>query len=237
MSAFSEAKHPRAAAGTTAGGQFAARQNSAPRGTLLEERGPLSRAEAAAATNAAVAATLWTSNEIGEWESEHGERPELGVDSRTYLASEIDDFVNAYPDLIAEARAAGYAATDGSGFAGALGHDFVLTRERHGAGFWDRDELRANGLGDRLTAAVTQRGEGDSLFVTEAGDAEFEFARHNTTRRDVASELLERTRTAFAANDRPLRASDAKALLANDFRHLSYTTQRELTESGSDRGA
>lgn len=32
-----------------------------------------------------------------------------------------------------------------------LAHDLWLTRNRHGAGFWDRMELRGEGLGDQLT--------------------------------------------------------------------------------------
>jgi hypothetical protein len=31
------------------------------------------------------------------------------------------------------------------------GHDFWLTRNGHGAGFWDRSELKAHDLGERLT--------------------------------------------------------------------------------------
>lgn len=31
------------------------------------------------------------------------------------------------------------------------GHDFWLTRNGHGAGFWDRSELEADALGDDLT--------------------------------------------------------------------------------------
>ena len=45
------------------------------------------------------------------------------------------------------------------------GHDFWLTRNRHGAGFWDR------GLGDvgrTLTDAAHAYGEAD-LYVTDAG--------------------------------------------------------------------
>lgn len=33
------------------------------------------------------------------------------------------------------------------------GHDFWLTRNGHGAGFWDRDELKADNLGRRLADA------------------------------------------------------------------------------------
>jgi hypothetical protein len=53
--------------------------------------------------------------------------------------------------------------------AGDLGHDFWLTRNRHGAGFWDRG---LGALGDRLTAAAHPFGEsylmpnGDTLDVS-----------------------------------------------------------------------
>lgn len=35
-----------------------------------------------------------------------------------------------------------------------FGHDLFLTAAGHGAGFWDRQELQAGGVGDRLTAAL-----------------------------------------------------------------------------------
>ncbi len=38
------------------------------------------------------------------------------------------------------------------------GHDFWLTRNRHGAGFWDRG-YDLNGLGDKLTVAAQAYGE------------------------------------------------------------------------------
>lgn len=78
-------------------------------------------------------------------------------------------------DLTAEARAsmsedvAGFARDNASDLAGIepgqAGHDFWLTRNRHGAGFWDR------GLGDvgkRLTDASHAYGESD-LYVGDDG--------------------------------------------------------------------
>lgn len=44
------------------------------------------------------------------------------------------------------------------GDAGQAGHDFWLTRNGHGAGFWDRG---LGDLGDRLTAACRAYGESD----------------------------------------------------------------------------
>jgi hypothetical protein len=45
-----------------------------------------------------------------------------------------------------------------------LGHDFWLTRNGHGAGFWDRGYA----LGDRLTALCKPYGSSD-LYVDEDG--------------------------------------------------------------------
>jgi hypothetical protein len=39
------------------------------------------------------------------------------------------------------------------------GHDFWLTRNGHGAGFWDRTECLPKGARDRLTAAAKKYGE------------------------------------------------------------------------------
>lgn len=40
-----------------------------------------------------------------------------------------------------------------------VGHDFWLTRNHHGAGFWDRDNLKANQRGKRLTTKAHSFGE------------------------------------------------------------------------------
>lgn len=49
-----------------------------------------------------------------------------------------------------------------------LGHDFWLTRNGHGAGFWDRDELARDGLGDQLTELAQQAGE---VWLYQGDDA------------------------------------------------------------------
>ena len=40
-----------------------------------------------------------------------------------------------------------------------LGHDLWLTRNGHGVGFWDRKELEADGLGDKLSDVARSMGE------------------------------------------------------------------------------
>jgi hypothetical protein len=52
-----------------------------------------------------------------------------------------------------------------------IGHDFWLTRNRHGAGFWDRGFPGT--LGDDLTAVAESFGEG-FLFVGDDGRLYFE---------------------------------------------------------------
>ena len=49
---------------------------------------------------------------------------------------------------------------------GQIGHDFWLTRNRHGAGFWDRG---LGDVGDRLTKAAHAFGESD-LYVGDDGN-------------------------------------------------------------------
>ena len=47
-----------------------------------------------------------------------------------------------------------------------FGHDFLLTRDGHGAGFWDRG---LGDLGDYLTELTRPYGCTESLFITEDG--------------------------------------------------------------------
>lgn len=58
---------------------------------------------------------------------------------------------------------------------GQVGHDFLLTRDRHGTGFWDRGH---GPVGELLTEAC--RPYGDSMFMPdgyrEASDDELHFA-------------------------------------------------------------
>ena len=45
------------------------------------------------------------------------------------------------------------------------GHDFWLTRNGHGAGFWDRPEVYGQAVADELTRACEFIGESDSDWV------------------------------------------------------------------------
>jgi hypothetical protein len=70
-------------------------------------------------------------------------------------------------DFLRLARSPLRAATKRPGYTyERAGHDFWLTRNRHGAGFWDRGELQARGLGDKLTALAKTYG-GIDLYIHE----------------------------------------------------------------------
>ena len=64
------------------------------------------------------------------------------------------------PVLDEAATRAGYGAPPDCGAVhpacAAAGHDLWLTSRGHGAGFWDRDPLKAEDLGDMLSAVTEQ---------------------------------------------------------------------------------
>ncbi len=67
----------------------------------------------------------------------------LSPDTLNSIMSDCEAFMRVASDLLTKAYNEEYNARQ-------AGIDFWLTRNGHGAGFWDRDEL-SNGLGDALT--------------------------------------------------------------------------------------
>lgn len=67
-------------------------------------------------------------------------------------------FIDANNELFNEAMKRaddGYGSHHDAGSAeAAFGHDLWLTSQGHGCGFWDREELDADNLGQRLTDAL-----------------------------------------------------------------------------------
>ena len=84
---------------------------------------------------------------------------DIHQDSLTAIRKDCEAWQAAHADLLAQAY-----QRDGYGEAQA-GHDYWLTRNGHGAGFWDRDALKAGGLGDKLTDACLD----DPVHVFFAG--------------------------------------------------------------------
>lgn len=50
------------------------------------------------------------------------------------------------------------------------GHDFWLTRQGHGAGFWDRPEMYGAKMSEQLTDAAMQVGDVDELIWEVDGE-------------------------------------------------------------------
>lgn len=79
------------------------------------------------------------------------------------IGAEVDDFLSREVcDLIRQAEAEhGYSWSQ-------AGHDFALTRNHHGAGFWDRG---LGEVGDKLTKAAQAYGE-TAIWQREDGKLE-----------------------------------------------------------------
>ena len=94
----------------------------------------------------------WTSPEPQAWSAEFLERAEK--DCTRFQEENTNLLTLAYerPEYGAESA----------------GHDFWLTRNRHGAGFWDRRELETDNLGGKLTEAANGFGE-LSTYVGDDG--------------------------------------------------------------------
>lgn len=79
---------------------------------------------------------------------------DLAPETLGKMRADCKDFIDANIDDLLNARDAAHN-----------GHDFWLTRNGHGAGFWDRG---LGELGDRLTEASTVYGESD-IYVGDDG--------------------------------------------------------------------
>lgn len=93
---------------------------------------------------------LWASHDTTEdGEEIRMEDYKLSESAKTTLTEQALAFENANSELIDECVARGWHRD-------CAGHDYWLTRNRHGAGFWGRG---LGELGDKLTALAHAEGE------------------------------------------------------------------------------
>lgn len=135
--------------------------------TLTSE--PLPEYEASEAfVDAYAACAVWSStDEDGEPLDAVHSVDDVHPDAMKAMRQDCDDFVRAnHADLAAAAtaRSAGTGLVHSYDDSDA-GHDFWLTRCRHGAGFWSRG---LGAIGARLTAAAKAHGNRD-LYVGDDG--------------------------------------------------------------------
>lgn len=88
---------------------------------------------------------------------------DLAHESLVSVIKECEQFQEQAKDLLSLAYERDYEEEQ-------AGHDFWLTRNHHGAGFWDRDELDAGDLGDKLTKIAHSFGDA-YLMVGDDGKA------------------------------------------------------------------
>jgi hypothetical protein len=93
-----------------------------------------------------------------------GEQPasdcELSSEARARILTDCGCFQRDHAALLALAYARGYDEAQ-------AGRDFHFTRNGHGVGYWDREELKAGGIGRALTDAAHACGE---TYVYESDD-------------------------------------------------------------------
>lgn len=97
-------------------------------------------------------AALWSSTDE---DGEPLDNYELSPETEASMADDVEDFLEAAEEI------SGFEDLDPA----QVGHDFWLTRNRHGAGFWDRG---LGALGSELTKLAHAYG-GVDLYVGDDG--------------------------------------------------------------------
>jgi hypothetical protein len=116
-------------------------------------------------TRAYIECALWSSSDEG------GEPFDSRFDIDDISADSLDKIIDDCRTFQAENAGMLAAAYDGRRYdEGAAGHDFWLTRNHHGVGFWDRGMPEA--LGTALSAAATAYGD---QYVCEGDDGQIYF--------------------------------------------------------------
>ena len=120
-------------------------------------------------TRAYIEAALWSSTETGEENPITDEHTvyDLARETLESMAADCARFQRENEALLDIAHDR-YRPRDGYKGPDLSGHDFWLTRCGHGVGFWDRDELNADGIGAALTKASEAYGE-RWLYVGDDG--------------------------------------------------------------------
>lgn len=112
--------------------------------------------------NSTLEALLWSTPDLqtgDPLDADYGP-DDVTAEVKAELREEIEEFVSENGD---DLRA---ALTSGTGYTqGHIGHDIALTRNHHGAGFWDRG---LGSVGTRLTDAAHNLGSLD-LYPTTDG--------------------------------------------------------------------
>src|SRR5208282_3122620 len=121
-------------------------------------------------TRGYIEAALWSSNDEsdpsgGDPMDKNYDIGDIDKDSLREITQTCQNFQKENQDLLGQAyQRPGYGRPEEYTAEARAGHDFWLTRNGHGAGFWDRRELEEGGLGDQLTEKAKAYGE-SALYI------------------------------------------------------------------------
>ena len=227
-------------AGVPIGGQFDSNEHDEAKGALFPEPEyvTMSQNDIRDAALSAEASLVWSSSEVETWQMENDgeDTPDFHEESSAFLRAEIDDFADAYPELVHAAEQSGYSSTDGSGFAGAFGHDFAMERTGSGVGFYDREQLRFGNLGEVISRRMGARDIGLDIVVGEDNlihvEPSVSYTRQQT---EAAGKILDTVTAAHTGNgdspkDAALKAQE-HLKVSGQYRFLSYKDRRKLDDA------
>jgi hypothetical protein len=86
----------------------------------------------------------YTIEGLEDYETDPQNYKEMEIACTDFIDNLPEHWIKALPDQYSDQR---------------LGHDFALTRNGHGAGFWDRDELKIDINGSLLSDLLTSYAE------------------------------------------------------------------------------
>lgn len=112
--------------------------------------------------NSTLGTLLWSTTDIESGDpldADYG-TDDVSPEAKATLREEIEWFIEEYGDDLRESLASDTGYTQEH-----IGHDIALTRNHHGAGFWDRG---LGAVGTRLTEAAHNLGSFD-LYATSDG--------------------------------------------------------------------
>lgn len=126
--------------------------------------------------DAYIAAALWSSaDDNGDPFDSWADKSDISPESMAAIRRDCEAFIDANAADLFEAfplyPSSSHVTLDGNAYDPEeyAGHDFWLTRNGHGAGFWDRD---LGPVGDRLTAACEKLGHLD-VYTGDGGKIYF----------------------------------------------------------------
>ena len=105
-----------------------------------------------------LATAAWVTNE-------NGECSDFTKEAKKQAENDCQEFINKVLEKFGESKAMELLTIPGNDLTYLAPHDFFLTRNRHGAGFWDQEEIYGELEAKELTEISHQMGETDCYHI------------------------------------------------------------------------